>query len=100
MNDLRGSPIDSIAESLDMPQDQLDMTNEMFSTIEDVVGFNINSDLIIGSSEGRGISKLSIGIPLRSFIKEIAVSALNCVFLLFSSKVKSVPKTALPRKVY
>ena len=56
MNDLRGSPIDSIAESLDMPQDEVDMTNELFGSIEDVVGFNINSDLILGSSEGRGIS--------------------------------------------
>ena len=56
MNDLRGSPIDSIAESLDMPQDELDMTNEILGSIENIVGFNINSDLIIGSSQGRGIS--------------------------------------------
>ncbi len=56
MNDLNGTPIDTLAESLDMPESQLNQTKDLFSAIEDVVGFNINSDLIIGSSEGRGIS--------------------------------------------
>ena len=56
MNDLRGSSIDELAESIGMEDDELNSTKELFSSIEDVVGFNINSDLIIGSSEGRGIS--------------------------------------------
>ena len=35
--------------------------NDLFSSIEKTVGFNINSDLITGTSEGRGIS---IPLPL------------------------------------
>ena len=56
MNDLRGIPIDTLAASLEMPQSELDATKEAFSAIEELVGFDITSDLIIGSSEGRGIS--------------------------------------------
>lgn len=56
MNDLRGTPVDKLAESLDMPENQLNETKKLFNKIEDLVGFNINSDMIIGSSEGRGIS--------------------------------------------
>ena len=55
-NDLQGIPIDTLAESLDMPQDVLDETKDLFNSIENLVGFNINSDLIVGSAEGRGIS--------------------------------------------
>ena len=36
--------------------DEIDANKELLMTIEDLVGFSINSDLIIGSSEGRGIS--------------------------------------------
>jgi len=56
MNDLRGTPIDTLAEKMDMSEDELKSTKDLFNYIEDLVGFNINSDLIIGSSEGRGIS--------------------------------------------
>jgi opacity protein-like surface antigen len=56
MNDLRGTSIDTLGEKMDMSDDELNSTKDLFNAIEDLVGFNINSDLIIGSSEGRGIS--------------------------------------------
>ena len=56
MNDLRGINLDELAESIGMDADELSLNKELFSDIENLVGFNINSDLIIGSSEGRGIS--------------------------------------------
>ncbi|MBT5078522.1 MAG: hypothetical protein HOM61_06405 [Candidatus Marinimicrobia bacterium] len=56
MNDLRGTSIEVLGEKLDMEPDEIDANKDLLMTIEDLVGFSINSDLIIGSSEGRGIS--------------------------------------------
>ncbi|MBC8311218.1 MAG: hypothetical protein H8E72_02865 [Candidatus Marinimicrobia bacterium] len=56
MNDLRGTLLDTLAEKMDMDPDELNSNKEIFNAIEELVGFDINSDLIIGSSEGRGIS--------------------------------------------
>ncbi len=76
MNDLRGTPIDTLAVKMDMPDDELNSTKDLFNAIEDLVGFNINSDLIIGSSEGRGIS-----IPLPDMDSlDIKDYILNSVF--------------------
>ena len=55
-NDLQGLSIDTVAVKTDMPESQLDFAKELFQQIEDVVGFGINGDLILGKGEGRGIS--------------------------------------------
>ena len=56
MNDLRGTPLDTLAEKLDMDPSELESNKEIFNSLEEIVGFSVNSDLIIGASEGRGIS--------------------------------------------
>ena len=61
MNNLRGASIDSLAGDLELSESQQSNLNDLFSSIEDKVGFNINTDMIIGNSEGRGIS---IPLPL------------------------------------
>ena len=56
MNDLRGTSIEVLGENLGMDPDEIDSNKEILQTIEDLVGFSVNSDLILGTSEGRGIS--------------------------------------------
>ena len=55
-NDLQGMSIDTLAVKTGMSDNMLSFTKDLFQQIEDVVGFHINSDLVLGSGEGRGIS--------------------------------------------
>jgi len=76
MNDLRGTSIEILGEKMDMDSTEINSHNELLMAIEDLVGFSINSDLIIGSSEGRGIS-----IPLPDMDSlDIKDYILNSVF--------------------
>jgi opacity protein-like surface antigen len=76
MNDLRGTSIEVLGEKLDMAPDEIDSNKDLLMAIEDLVGFSINSDLIIGGSEGRGIS-----IPLPDMDSlDIKDYVLNSVF--------------------
>ena len=62
---------------MDIAEDDLNNTKDFLNTIQRLVGFNINSDLIIGNSEGRGIS---IPLPL-----------LDADFNFFQQLVSPVP---------
>ena len=55
-NDLQGMSIDTLAVKTGMSDNMLNFTKDLFQQIEDIVGFHINSDLVLGSGQGRGIS--------------------------------------------
>jgi len=65
MNDLMGESIDSLAENLELSESQINDIDNFLTYIGDKVGFNVNSDLMTGNAEGRGIS-----LPLPSLESE------------------------------
>ena len=56
MNDLRGNSVKTYADNFGVDSLQLNAITELINTIEDVVGFNINGDVLFDKGSGRGIS--------------------------------------------